>query len=368
MAEGKLRVYAPQLEVAPRNAGARLVDGEVITTPSSVGKTLDIYESAAWLEQHVDEVLSSDQLPLVMTEIEPALTDVTPFVDEVLALMERSLGVTFYDPIADEHLDWKIQPNDIGGWLTLSPDPLDPAKLSWSFDQNAVAESVKAQSNTLEPERYLKSDEIVKGLVDAFLAGGGETHARVWHHPREHVVQSGETLSSIADDYGIPYPWIQAANPELGDSLMAGKSIIIPSQDNLLPLTPIENKRIDISITKQAMVAYEDGKVKWEWPVSTGMAESPTSPGIFQVQSHEPNAYAELWDLWMPHFMGIYRPVPSADFMNGFHGFPSRGGSQILWERNIGHPITYGCILLDTDNAKLLYDWAEEGVVVHITP
>jgi lipoprotein-anchoring transpeptidase ErfK/SrfK len=87
---------------------------------------------------------------------------------------------------------------------------------------------------------------------------------------------------------------------------------------------------------------------------------------VFQIQTHEPNAYASNWDLWMPHFMGIYRPVPSSDFMNGFHGFPTRGGSTLLWTGDLGHPVTYGCILISSANAAALYEWAEEGVVVEV--
>jgi lipoprotein-anchoring transpeptidase ErfK/SrfK len=64
--------------------------------------------------------------------------------------------------------------------------------------------------------------------------------------------------------------------------------------------------------------------------------------------------------------MGIYQPAPNADFMNGFHGFPTRNGSQVLWTDSLGKPVTYGCILASTDNAALLYRWAEEGVVVEI--
>ena len=103
-------------------------------------------------------------------------------------------------------------------------------------------------------------------------------------------------------------------------------------------------------------------------PASTGIADSPTSPGVFQVQTHEENAYAGNWDLWMPSFMGIYRPVPTSEFMNGFHGFPTRGGSQLLWTGNLGQSVTYGCILISSDNAQALYNWAEEGVVVEIQP
>ena len=54
------------------------------------------------------------------------------------------------------------------------------------------------------------------------------------------------------------------------------------------------------------------------------------------------------------------------DFMNGFHGFPTRGDKQLLWTNSLGHPVTFGCILLSNDNAKKLYDWADQGVIVEI--
>jgi lipoprotein-anchoring transpeptidase ErfK/SrfK len=30
--------------------------------------------------------------------------------------------------------------------------------------------------------------------------------------------------------------------------------------------------------------------------------------------------------------------------------------------------VTYGCILIHSDNAAALYDWAEEGTVVQVDP
>jgi lipoprotein-anchoring transpeptidase ErfK/SrfK len=191
---------------------------------------------------------------------------------------------------------------------------------------------------------------------------------RIYHAAQPYTVQYGETLSGIAYKFGFPYPWLEQANPNLGSNMAAGEVITIPSVDLLLPLPVVENKRIVVNMSQQKMFVYEAGQQKWVWPASTGIASSPTSPGIFQIQSHEDNAYAANWDLWMPNFMGIYRPVPYAEFMNGIHGFPSRNGSQILWTKNLGRPITYGCILISSDNAAELFKWAEAGVVVEIQP
>jgi LysM repeat protein len=193
-------------------------------------------------------------------------------------------------------------------------------------------------------------------------------HVRAYHRARRHVVRPGDTLSGIAVQYGVPYPWIQAANPGVGDALSTGQALVVPSPDVFLPLPVVEGKRIVVSLSEQRLRAYEGGTLIWDWPVSTGIESSPTAPGVFQVQSHEENAYASNWDLWMPYFMGIYRPVPDAPFMNGFHGFPTRGGANLLWTGSLGAPVTYGCILVDSARVTELYAWAEEGVVVHITP
>jgi lipoprotein-anchoring transpeptidase ErfK/SrfK len=37
-----------------------------------------------------------------------------------------------------------------------------------------------------------------------------------------------------------------------------------------------------------------------------------------------------------------------------------------LWTNSLGTRVTYGCILLSNDNAALLWEWAQEGVVVEI--
>jgi len=218
----------------------------------------------------------------------------------------------------------------------------------------------------LGTETYLDWDVALAELVNAIASPGSAAPLRVFHDPTQHVVQPGETLASIGRDLGIPYPWIEESNPGLGERLSIGQVILIPSVDRLLPLPVVKDKRILVSIGQQRMWAYEEGRLKWEWPVSTGIDSSPTAPGVFQIQSHEREAYAGNWDLWMPYFMGIYRPVPASGFMNGFHGFPSRNGTDLLWTGNLGRQATYGCILISTVNAATLFEWAEEGVVVEI--
>jgi lipoprotein-anchoring transpeptidase ErfK/SrfK len=54
--------------------------------------------------------------------------------------------------------------------------------------------------------------------------------------------------------------------------------------------------------------------------------------------------------------------------MNGIHGLPVLSNGQRLWANVLGQPASYGCIILDLQPAKWLYNWAEDGVVVEIQP
>ena len=372
-----LRSLANQIEVLPQDAAVKVVDGRVEGTPSSTGRALDISEALARVEGLAEDVARSPaaqgdtepveivRLPVV--PLEPTVKDVSGVVEEASRLLSNSIAVALYDPVTDERTSWTLTPEMTSKWLSFDILANDPSKVQMSVDDARVAETLGEQEAALGGGRYLDRQLAVPALLEAFMSSKPDVHQRLYHYAKTHTVTSGETLSSIGFDYGIPYPWILAANPGMAEKVAAGQQITIPSQDNLLPLPVAENKRIKVSLSQQRMQAFENGVLKWDWPASTGMKSSPTNPGVFQIQTHDPNAYAASWDLWMPQFMGIYRPVPGVDFMNGFHGFPSRDQRQILWTKNLGSPITYGCIMVSTDNAKLLYDWADEGVVVEIT-
>lgn len=368
VAGANLQTLAPQLDVPPMNAGLRLVGGRAEATPSQAGRTLDVAATVAWLKQNASQAFVEGRLPLVMVPVPPVITDANAIVAQANQLLANPLSIQAYDPISDEALAWTVAPHVWGTWLSLGLDPADPTQLHWELSAEKVQAFVAEQATTLGPNRHLALDEAVAAAQGAITASSWHVPWRIYHHQRQHIVQSGDTLAKLARDYGIPYPWIQQANPGLGDTLYADQTLAIPSPDVLLPLPVVENKRIVVSLSEQKVWTYENGALKWEWPVSTGIPSSPTAPGVFQVQTHEPNAYASQWNLWMPHFMGIYRPVPTADVMNGFHGFPTRDGSRLLWTSDLGHPVTYGCILISTENAAALYGWAEEGVVVEVRP
>jgi len=124
-------------------------------------------------------------------------------------------------------------------------------------------------------------------------------------------------------------------------------------------------KRIVVDLSEQHLYAYQGGTLIYSFVASSGVPSSPTRTGTFSVLNKMPNAYASTWNLQMPYWMGIYW---SSGLQNGIHALPILSNGQLLWAGYLGAPVSYGCIVLGTYEASLLYEWAGVGTVVVVQP
>ncbi|HLF73533.1 MAG TPA: L,D-transpeptidase [Anaerolineales bacterium] len=122
------------------------------------------------------------------------------------------------------------------------------------------------------------------------------------------------------------------------------------------------SKYILVDISDQHMYVYEGDVLIYSFVASTGMGNS-TRIGTFQVQSKIPNAYGSTWNIWMPSWLGIYW---SHGLENGIHALPILPSGATLWAGFLGRPVSYGCVVLSSYEAQVLYDWAEIGTPVEI--
>jgi len=188
-----------------------------------------------------------------------------------------------------------------------------------------------------------------------------------------HVVATGENLFRIAMRYGLTTAQLAAANGIVNpNSVYVGQVLRIPGAGQVIQPAPAPvtggyggAKKIVISISQQHLWAYNGDQVVYSFVASTGLATSPTKPGTFQVLDKTPNAYASTWNLQMPYWLGIYY-VGSIE--NGIHALPILSNGQRLWSGYLGRPVSFGCIVLDTQAAHQLYDWADVGTPVVIQP
>jgi len=184
---------------------------------------------------------------------------------------------------------------------------------------------------------------------------------------RTHVVQRGETLAGVALRYGVTISALARANGLPNPNLLyVGQRLHIPT-NGFAPApaspAPSASKLIEIDLSDQRMTVWENGRVKWYWVCSTGELSRPTRTGHFSVISKIPRAYSSTYGLQMPWWLGIYWAGSS---QNGIHALPILPNGQTLWAGLLGRRVSYGCIILNTANAKALYDWADIGTPVTI--
>lgn len=114
------------------------------------------------------------------------------------------------------------------------------------------------------------------------------------------------------------------------------------------------NARADILITvdksSQRMTVSDDGRVLYNWPVSTGKTGHATPSGSFRAFRMEADHYSKEWD---------DAPMPYSIFFtkvgHAIHGTSSK---------NIGMPVSHGCVRLSVAHAQKLYAMVQqEGVL-----
>ena len=128
------------------------------------------------------------------------------------------------------------------------------------------------------------------------------------------------------------------------------------------PPTYDGSKYILVDISEQHMYVYENDTLIHSFIASTGMGNS-TRVGTFSVLNKIPNAYGATWNIWMPDWLGIYW---SGSLQNGIHALPILPNGATLWAGYLGTPISYGCVVLDTYDAQVLYNWVDIGTPVEI--
>jgi len=121
-------------------------------------------------------------------------------------------------------------------------------------------------------------------------------------------------------------------------------------------------KSILVDISDQHMYVYESETLIYSFVASTGM-NNATRTGTFSVLDKIPNAFGATWNIWMPSWLGIYW---AGTLENGIHALPILPNGATLWAGYLGTPISYGCIVLGSSEAQMLFEWAEVGVPVQI--
>ena len=172
------------------------------------------------------------------------------------------------------------------------------------------------------------------------------------------------TYTPISVPVSIPtaMPTVTALSGSMVMEIVSGDQPSSVNQGQAPAFAYTGSKYILVDISEQHMYVYEADTLIYSFVASTGI-DNATRVGTFRVQSKYPSAYGSTWNIWMPSWLGIYY---SGGLENGIHALPILPNGATLWAGFLGRPISYGCVVLDSYEAQLLYDWAVLGTPVEI--
>ncbi len=137
---------------------------------------------------------------------------------------------------------------------------------------------------------------------------------------------------------------------------------IIPPEE-LAPITPdipMKNKKIQVRLEEQLVIAYEDNAPVFVSPVSTGgvlrIGTYTTPTGSFKTFYKRPSRHMAAGDIASSGF--DLPGVPWVQYITeggiSFHG--------TFWHNDFGRPRSHGCVNLSIQAAKWLYRWTSPQV------
>jgi LysM repeat protein len=370
-AQNTLLDYTEITKIVPYNAGYRWEGDQIIGVEGSEGRFLDVAVTMQDLQEELTEVADQRRLELTMTPMQPDILDPSPYLEEARVLASQTFVLRAYDPFTNQTLAWTPDQNSFTNWLEAGLDGL-------SLREQVFADYVTSQTTTLSqqnPLLYIEPSDAIEKVRQAINESRSQVTLRIRYRTATYTVQPGDNGYRIARRNGVPFNLIQQANPnrDWEALLSVGEVINLPSRDEVVPLDPVPNKRIIVNLDTQTLYAYENGQLVFNWLISSGMDQAPTSPGVYQILGHQETATGSSIELcgdtscgsWTMHwFMGIYEVVPG--LVNGFHGRVDLPGGTIMGNGNVGTQYTYGCVMSIDGDAEQLYHWAEEGTMVEI--
>jgi lipoprotein-anchoring transpeptidase ErfK/SrfK len=102
-----------------------------------------------------------------------------------------------------------------------------------------------------------------------------------------------------------------------------------------------ERVEVRISLSRQSMEVFHEGRKLFTWPVSTAKAPKVTPTGSWIPEALSANHRSRLYNS---------APMPWSIF---YHGNYAIHGTEAI--KRLGKPASHGCVRLHPDNARILF-------------
>jgi hypothetical protein len=327
LAGGALRGAFPELYVAPVDAGVEYA-------PEAVGfVAVDGVDGWGVPQVEVRAALLAalnDAEPADHAEIAPAA--IVPDIPSRAAHSRASVLNGMLDTIGFYVGSERVAPIDratAASWIAVEPDP-SAGIIRFAVDGSAlpaIVEGLPAQVN----RDAVDTQQVVNSAGDVL-----------------RTIAEGTTGIALTGTEGVA----DAFAAQLNNGVAAYQLDVTETPFGVANL----HRRIEVNVSTQRTILYENDQVVRSWSVSTGLPGHDTNLGNFKVYAH-----VRIQDMGSEAAGYLTKDVPWVSYFNGdeaFHG--------AYWHNNFGNRMSHGCVNMRIPEAKFVYEWAPIGTEVWV--
>lgn len=250
------------------------------------------------------------------------------------------------------------------------------------FKDETTSSSARTEKDSKYSRYFPESGHTVKGKLKKYWEKNGGFE--IFGYPQsEEFIKDGVTYQLFEKARLEYYPEVE---PEFYRKYTASEKIILlyPGEIKLAPLGKMEaerkgiktssiaraegipvyssnlwGKRIEVDKTNQRLKLYEGETVVLEAKTSTGLwggLETPTGDAFDVMEKRrEMRMKGPGYDLWPVPWNLYFSSMKNGYFIHGAY-----------WHDDFGMRKSHGCVNLEMDDAKRVYDWANLGTPITI--
>jgi lipoprotein-anchoring transpeptidase ErfK/SrfK len=327
-----VQIVVDQLNTKPEDATLQINNGEIKTTTSKVGQTVDTANL-------VDEIIATinndtDTIELQTTLAYPTVenADFAPAQSKAQAYLDKKITFTY------DTKSYSPSRSEIGAWL-------DFTAINDVYDVNLNQNNIKAYLNKIAVNFEVKKvDRKINSLTNEVITEGVQGV----------YLDKDQTLKTLLAAIG-------------GQTVAVAMTVTTedPAEIKVIPAEGIipgkfSGKYIDVDLTNQKLCQVEGNAVIACHVISSGKASTPTPTGTFAIQNKDPRRWSNASSLWMPWWEQF------ADGGYGIHELPEWPNGYKEGQAHLGTPVSHGCVRLGIGEAEQVYNWTDIGTPVYI--
>jgi lipoprotein-anchoring transpeptidase ErfK/SrfK len=173
-----------------------------------------------------------------------------------------------------------------------------------------------------------------------------------FYYKTTHWVQYAFTITNGA-------VWYEIVDDRYGGTYMAQAEHFRPvTAEDVTPISPgVPEKRIEVDLTRQRLVAYEGSLPVFATRIATGSFPGSTPIGEYRVERKQPSRHMAN------DFDGDDFDLPGVPWVC-FISWTGVSLHGTYWHNNYGQPQSHGCINLKPEAALWVYRWTDPFVPV----